>query len=78
MSLRWRPMWAEAELWAVASEHVQEQFREQIMNGLRAEGPKVMNALNAYVKDHATEWEQQSGQVLREDLRVSPTAGRIT
>ncbi len=50
-------------------EHVQEQFREQIMNGLRAEGPKVMNALNAYVKDHATEWEQQSGQVLREDLR---------
>jgi hypothetical protein len=50
-------------------EYIQPQFRKQIMNGLHAEGPKVMNAMNQYMESYGPEWEKCTGKTIGEDLR---------
>ncbi len=50
-------------------EFIQEKYRKQILEGLHAEGPKVMNAMNEYVKKHGAEWEKAKGRTIGEDLR---------
>jgi len=40
-----------------------------ILDGLRAEGPKVMEALNRYVEQHGAEWEAKTGKRIGRDLR---------
>ncbi len=50
-------------------EFIQEPFRKQILEGLHAEGPKVMNAMNEYVKKHGAAWEKAKGRTIGKDLR---------
>ncbi|MBZ0258050.1 hypothetical protein K8I31_18440 [bacterium] len=50
-------------------EYIQARYRKEILNGLRAEGPKVLNAVNEYIKQHGAEWEKQTGLKIGEDLR---------
>ncbi|MFB3786846.1 MAG: hypothetical protein ACE15F_10815 [bacterium] len=50
-------------------EHIRKPFRKMILEGLRAEGPKVMEALNRYVKKYGAEWEAHTGKTIGQDLR---------
>ncbi|MBI1388341.1 MAG: hypothetical protein GC154_07830 [bacterium] len=50
-------------------ELIQPRYRKAILDGLRAEGPKVLEAMNAYIKKHGREWEKTTGQKIGTDLR---------
>ncbi|MDP8243483.1 MAG: hypothetical protein P9L94_05320 [Candidatus Hinthialibacter antarcticus] len=50
-------------------EFIQERYRKQILDGLHKEGPKALNAVNEYIKQHGAEWEQRTGLKIGEDLR---------
>ncbi len=50
-------------------EYIQEKYQKQILDGLRKEGPKVLNAVNEYIKTHGAEWEKKTGLPIGEDLR---------
>lgn len=50
-------------------EFIQERYRKRILEGLHAEGPKVMKAVNEYVAKHGPEWERRTGMSVGEDLR---------
>lgn len=50
-------------------EYIQPAFRKQILNGLHAQGPKLMEAMNAFIERYGSEWEQKTGKKIGTDLR---------
>ncbi|MBN2326155.1 MAG: hypothetical protein JXR73_03305, partial [Candidatus Omnitrophica bacterium] len=50
-------------------EYIQEKFRDQILKGLHAQGPKVMKAMTAFIEKYGQEWEKKTGKKIGQDLR---------
>ncbi len=50
-------------------EFVHEKHRKQIIDGLHAEAPKVMKAMNAFVERYGSTWEKNTGLKIGDDLR---------
>ncbi len=50
-------------------EYIHERYRNQIMDGLRNEGPKVMHAMNEFINHYGPKWEEQTKTKIGEDLR---------
>ena len=53
----------------LCSELIQPKFRKEIMEGLKAEGPKMMNAITKFIETYGPEWEKKTGKKIGEDLR---------
>jgi UDP-glucose/GDP-mannose dehydrogenase family protein len=53
----------------VLESYIQKPFRKQILKGLHAEGPKLMNAMTAYVDKNGAAWEKETGKKIGQDLR---------
>ena len=50
-------------------ELIQAKFRKEILEGLKAEGPKMMNAITKFAELYGPEWEKKTGKKIGRDLR---------
>lgn len=54
------------------AQYIQEEHREAILEGLKGEVPKVMDALARYAETYTEEFEQRHGRPVLSDLRGVP------